>query len=110
MFSSFFVRRVVRLGTISVLMTCMMWVLAKPAQAQYTTAAGTPTFTTAIPVEMGFVNAANGNLHLEIPLASFPQRGRLTYNARLIYDSSIWTVNGSAWSPTNIPNSMGGWR
>jgi len=102
--------KAVRLSTISILMTCMMGAFVKPAEAQYTTAAGTPTFTTAIPVEMGFVNAANGNLHLEIPLASFPQRGSLTYNARLIYDSSIWTVNGGAWSPTNIPNSIGGWR
>jgi RHS repeat-associated protein len=81
-----------------------------PANAQYTTATGTPTFTTAIPVEMGFTNVANGNLHIEIPLASFPQRGRLTYNARLVYDSLIWKIDGTAWKPTNVPNSMGGWR
>lgn len=103
--------RVVRLGTISVLMTSILWVLAQPAQAQYTTAVGTPTFTTAIPVEMGFVNAANGNLHIEIPLASFPQRGSLQYNARLVYDSLIWTVSSNKWSPTNGPtSSMGGWK
>lgn len=47
----------------------------KPAEAQYTTATGMPSFTTALPVEMGFTNVANGNLHLEIPLGSFPQRG-----------------------------------
>jgi RHS repeat-associated protein len=80
------------------------------ANAQYTTAAGTPTFTTAIPVEMGFTNVANGNLHIEIPLASFPQRGSLIYNARLVYDSLIWKIDGTAWKPTNVPNSMGGWR
>jgi RHS repeat-associated protein len=100
----------VRFGTISVVMTCMMCMLVKPAEAQYTTAAGTPTFTTALPVEMGFTNVANGNLHIEIPLASFPQRGGLTYNARLVYDSLIWTIKSNQWSPTNIPNSMGGWR
>jgi RHS repeat-associated protein len=84
--------------------------LATRAPAQYTTATGTPTFTTAVPVEMGFTNVANGNLHIEIPLASFPQRGSLTYNARLVYDSLIWTVQNNTWSPTNVPNSMGGWR
>lgn len=76
----------------------------------YLNATGSPTFTTAMPVEMGFVNVANGNLHLEIPLASFPQRGSLHYNARLVYDSSIWKVSGGAWQATNVPNSMGGWR
>ena len=34
---------------------------------------GAPTFTTALPVELGFLNAANGNLHLTVPLGSFPQ-------------------------------------
>jgi RHS repeat-associated protein len=81
-----------------------------PVHAQYTTATGTPTFTAAMPVEMGFVNVANGNLHIEIPLASFPQRGRLSYNARLVYDSLIWKITSNAWQPTNVPNSMGGWR
>src|SRR4051812_38004514 len=98
--------RAVRLGPISVVMACMMWAFAKPAEAQYTTAAGTPTFSTAMPVEMGFTNVANGNLHIEIPLASFPQRGSLQYNARLVYDSLIWTISNNQWSPTNIPNSM----
>ncbi|HKW76566.1 MAG TPA: hypothetical protein VJN64_13640 [Terriglobales bacterium] len=84
---------------------------ASVANAQsYLNATGSPTFTTAMPVEMGFVNVANGNLHLEIPLASFPQRGSLHYNARLVYDSSIWKVSGGAWQATNVPNSMGGWR
>ena len=85
-------------------------ITSQSANAQYTTATGTPTFTTAIPVEMGFTNVANGNLHIEIPLASFPQRGSLIYNARLVYDSLIWKIDGTAWKPTNIPNSMGGWR
>jgi RHS repeat-associated protein len=94
---------------ISVLAAAML-VFAMPAHAQYTTSTGMPTFTTAIPVEMGFTNVANGNLHLEIPLASFPQRGSLTYNARLVYDSLIWKIDSNAWKPTNVPNSMGGWR
>lgn len=51
---------------------------------------GSPTFTAAEPVEVGFVNVANGNLHLEIPLVSAPQRGRLGFTAKLVYDSRIW--------------------
>src|SRR6266849_713180 len=73
--------------------------------------AGAPTFTTAVPVEMGFLNAANGNLHITIPLGSFPQRGARPFAAGFIYDSRIWqVVTGSTWQPTNVPNSQGGWR
>ena len=77
---------------------------------------GVPTFTTQIPVENGFVNAANGNLHLEIPLGSFPQRGGGTDKVSLMYDSAIWmTSSGTVWSPTNVSsyagnNVFGGWR
>jgi len=56
--------------------------------------------------EMGFVDVANGNLHLEIPLASFPQRGILHYNARLVYDNSIWKNPGGAWEPTKVANAF----
>ena len=46
------------------------------------------------PVELGFVENASGDLHLEIPLGSFPQRAAKTpVTYRYIYDSSIWTVN-----------------
>lgn len=94
----------------AMLLTCMILVFVTSANAQYTTSTGTPTFTTALPVEMGFTNVANGNLHLEIPIASFPQRGSLAYNARLVYDSLIWKISSNTWQPTNVPNSMGGWR
>ena len=81
------------------------------AHAQdYLLQTGAPTFTTAEPVEMGFINASNGNLHLEIPLASPPQRGRLRYGAKLVYDSRIWEASAGTWHPDNVPNSQGGWR
>jgi RHS repeat-associated protein len=80
----------------------------------YSLQTGRPTFTTAQPVQMGFVNVANGNLHLAIPLGSFPQRGNRGFAAALVYDSRIWQVvnNGTSntWQPTNVPNSWGGWR
>src|SRR6266851_4136350 len=58
----------------------------------------------------GFINLANGNLHLEIPLAAPPQRGSLGLSEKLIYDSRIWRIVGGAWQPTNVANSQGGWR
>src|SRR5438445_5747300 len=88
-----------------------------PLKAQsYLENVGIPTFTTSVPVENGFINAGSGNLHLEIPLGSFPQRGGRQYRVALVYDSAIWQpVNGS-WQPTNVStadgsaNSWGGWR
>ena len=75
---------------------------------------GAPSFTTKLPVESGFINIANGNLHLEIPLGSYPQRGRAEDNIVLMYDSSIWVPNSGVWSPnvpsTSYPLSAGGWR
>ncbi len=84
---------------------------AVPLRAQgYLNQIGAPTFTTAQPVELGFINLANGNLHQEIQLASFPQRGAGPYTAALVYDSRIWQVVSSSWQPTNVVNSQGGWR
>jgi RHS repeat-associated protein len=79
--------------------------LFQPALAQdYSQAIGMPTFTTAEPVELGFVNAANGNLHLEIPVASFPQRGAKPLTYKLVYDSRIWYLNsGTTWDPNGGP-------
>ncbi len=73
--------------------------------------AGSPTFTTAWPVTLGFIDVSNGNLHLEIPLGTFPQRAGRTFTARLAYDSRIWqpVFNGTTtvWQPTNVANSQG---
>ncbi len=83
-------------------------------QTNYLLQTGSPTFTAAEPVELGFVNAANGNLHIEIPIAAMPQRGGIAYTAKFVYDSRIWQVvnNGSSqsWQPTNVSGSKGGWR
>jgi RHS repeat-associated protein len=66
---------------------------------------GVPSFTTAMPVELGFVNLANGNMHLEIPIVSYPQRGRQQITARMVYDSHIWRND-----PNNGWQHTGGWR
>jgi hypothetical protein len=47
-----------------------------PAAAQnYLTSTGSPSFSAPEPVELGFADASNGNLHLTIPLGTYSQRG-----------------------------------
>src|SRR5437879_2404632 len=89
----------------------LSWVNQLHAQ-NYVYSTGNPTFSTQIPIENGFINVNNGEIHIEIPLATHPQRGNLSMNERLIYDSRIWRIvsnSGYSWQPTNVPNSMGGW-
>jgi RHS repeat-associated protein len=95
-------------------------VLTARAQTPYLLQPGAPTFTVAIPFELGYVNLANGVVHAEIPLASLPQRGGRGFTFKLIYDSNIWHIvnNGSSlvWQPDNVPTDdnfgwpAGGWR
>jgi RHS repeat-associated protein len=83
-------------------------------QDGYLDAIGIPPYTGTLPVESGFVKTANGVLHLEIPLGTFPQRGGHQFKAALVFDSNIWS---SGALPVNIPAandntsvSLGGWR
>jgi RHS repeat-associated protein len=83
--------------------------VALPAQ-NYLTMTGISGSTVPYPAEMGTVDAANGNLHLEIPLGSFPQRGGSgSLVPKLVYDSHIWTVlsDGSSyvWTPEALYSS-----
>lgn len=89
----------------------------RDAQAQaYIYATGNPTFGVNIPIENGFINVANGNLHMEFSLATQKQRGALKLNERLVYDSHIWMIGHYSnyyWWPSNVPNTpydQGGWR
>jgi hypothetical protein len=91
--------------------------LSVTARAQtYLENIGAPTFTTALPVENGSINAANGNLHLEVPLGSYPQRDGSSATYRLVYDSAIWSSASGSWQPNNVvqPDTFstvwGGWR
>ncbi len=81
---------------------------------------GIPSFTTAFPVEHGFINLANGALHIEIPIGSYSQRGNVkALNARLVYDSRFWIVRTDPvserqyWAPDGLPPvgiRVGGFR
>jgi len=97
--------------------TLLLWMTSRSYGQDYIYATGHPSFATEIPVENGFINVGNGNLHLEIPLSSLPQRGNISADVKLVYDSRIWHIVNIAnpqvaysFRPDNIPNSQGGWR
>jgi RHS repeat-associated protein len=103
-------------------MSLLVLNLPSPAQTSYLQQIGLPPTDATVPVELGSIDLTNGNLHLEVPIASFPQRGGQGFEAKMVYDSRIWlgaywgTTSG-VWSyrPINVGDghgnpSMGGWR
>jgi hypothetical protein len=57
--------------------------------------------------DLGYVEQADGTLHIEIPLGSFPQRASSRpFDVKVVYDSSgLWVNNGANyWMP-----GLGGW-
>jgi len=84
------------------------------AQDDYLRDIGIPRFSLQLPVEQGYINAGNGDLHLEIPLGTFPQRGGHPVTVAIMYDSAIWApINNTTWTPNSIRGSdilRGGWR
>lgn len=105
-----------RLLVCTVIVSALLTTLSETVFAQdYLYATGSPSFATTYPVENGFINISNGNLHFEIAMGTYKQRGaQLAVTPRLVYDSRIWKIvkNGSnySWQPTNVPNGMDGWR
>ena len=92
---------------------CTISILAPVAKAQIV---GQRPFIAPEPVELGWVETATGDLHLETPLGSFPQRGfngqPMTF--KLVYDSSVWTISSTdVWVPQsnqlNGSGSLNGW-
>ncbi len=83
------------------------------AQA-YLSQIGDTSFQTTLPIEHGFADMSTGNVHLDIPLGSWPQRGKYNFTAALSYDSRIWqegsSGGSSVWQPTNVAGSWAGWR
>lgn len=74
--------------------SCIASSLALNAQTSIS-AIGNPNESARFPIENGFINLGNGNVHLEIPIAAYPQRGDLSVAATFVYDSSIWQVVNS---------------
>jgi RHS repeat-associated protein len=100
--------------TASLLVFFVAIVAVYGVQAQdYVYDTGSPMYAVKIPIEKGYIDVSNGNLHLELPLSTTPQRGKLQLNEKLEYDSRIWKIvpsSGYKWQPTNVPNGMAGWR
>ena len=78
----------------------------------YLTSTGTPAFAAPEPAEYGFVDASNGNLHLELPIGAYPQRGTNKPQKVLItYDANnLWTVQTTGGpAPFWNPQIEGAW-
>src|SRR5882724_6211920 len=90
-------KKLTELSQHSVLWVAVLFLAAGPfgsvlhAQS-FLTSTGSPSFAAGYPVEMGIVDAASGNLHLEIPLGSFSQRAGDALVPKLLYDSHLWTI------------------
>jgi hypothetical protein len=108
-------------GIILSVLLFSMFSISSFAQANYFEQIGPPATDTTVPVELGFVDLSNGNLHLEVPIANSPQRGSLQYSAKLVYDSRIWMSGAfyptmlQSFRPINIGDghgnyALGGWR
>lgn len=100
----------IRIVAVLCLSTAAFFLGSIAAAQSYLTQVGNTTFSTTIPVELGHYDASTGDLHLQIALGMWPQRGGRTLTASLVYDSRIWYISGSSWQPGNIPGSQGGWR
>lgn len=94
------------------LLFLILFITANAVAQNYLYGTGSQTWGINIPVENGFINVANGQVHLEIPIATLPQRGSLPLQERLVYDSRIWQLvaTGSTiqFEPTNVPVSYSG--
>lgn len=104
-----------RFGFFACLAVCLPLATLRVANAQSDNfyQFGRYHWTVPLPVDHGYVDASNGNLHLSIPIASIAERGHIPYTATLVYDSHIWQqVPGTSttWQPTNVPGTWGGWR
>jgi len=63
-------------------------------QTTLETVVSAPKGTPTIPVRNGYFNVYTGNLHLEIPIVSTPQRGMGPQGGKLVYDSGgFWLSN-----------------
>lgn len=100
-------------GAISVAAIAIAIVLVNPTSCRaqnYVYEYGSYPWTTPMSVPGGYVDAGNGNLHIEIPITSIPERSHVPFVARLVYDSHIWQQVSAVWQPTNVSNSWSGWR
>ena len=99
----------------AVVLVAIVFATPSSGQQSFMDEPGIPRFTTSFPVEHGVINLANGNLHIEIPIATYPQRGNLKpLRARLVYDSRLWSVGtelingGQFWQRSSAGGAIAG--
>jgi len=83
-------------------------VIHSQSEMSYILQGGSPSFSTAVPFPGGFVNVANGNVYLEIQIASYPQRGGHEFETKLVYNSRLWRAVSVGAAQLWHPNSGGG--
>jgi hypothetical protein len=95
---------------IEIPMILLMAFTSLNAMAQnYLYGTGNPVWGINIPIENGFINVANGNVHMEIPIGSQAQRGSLPLTETLVYDSRIWAIVNTGTSLSFQPSTTNGW-
>src|SRR5258708_15171980 len=62
---------------------------------------GFPPFGSFHGSDFDLVSLQNGNLHIEIPVASTPQRAGGVFNYRFVYDSPTYEINRYYATPTS---------
>jgi RHS repeat-associated protein len=86
-----------------------------PYPTSYLDANGLQVWGINLPIDHGYINVANGDVHLEIPLGNHPQRGDVTVNESIVYDSRFWHIGTSGssyqWQPAGWPTvGFNGWH
>lgn len=84
-----------RLNRLATLLLAVSLFLALPLQAS---GQGVPWHVVPLPIPGGFVDTMTGKIHIEIPLASFPQRNSDPLALTLMYDSDRFTFSGNVSS------------
>ena len=67
---------------------------------------GIPMLSEQIQVPSGVVSTTNGNLHIEIPIGTYPQRGQKPNNVKLTYDSNMYNLISAMWQFQYKPNNI----
>jgi hypothetical protein len=88
--------------------------LVNPYPSSYLDANGLQVWGINLPIDHGYINVANGDVHLELPLGNHPQRGGVNVNESIVYDSRFWHIvpsgSGYQWQPAGWPGQFNGWH
>jgi RHS repeat-associated protein len=90
--------RVLSVAHNGLLLLAFLWIIVVPRAftQTYLQDVSVPQNGGTVPVELGYVNLPTGELHLDIPLGTIPQRGGGTGKVSLLYTSNLhYNVFGS---------------